>query len=174
MNLEWKKIKEENYSAGFRKMFRRVYKMPDGREEIFDIRDEGPSVSILAFTSDRRVIIVKQYRPGPEKVVFDLPCGAIENGENPLGAAARELLEETGYEGELREVGTCLEDSYSTKIRHNFIALNCRKVSDPSPDKNEFIENILLPLEKFRKLLRSGEITVVETGYMGLDELNLL
>lgn len=148
--------------------------MPDGREEVFDIRNEGPSVSILALTPDQQVIIAKQYRPGPGKMVFDLPCGGIDGDETPLQAAERELLEETGYAGELREIGTCLEDSYSTKIRHNFVALNCKQVSAPKPDKNEFIESVLLSLPEFRILLRQGELTVVETGYMGLEELKLL
>ena len=103
-----------------------------------------------------------------------MPCGAIEKNETPLKAATRELLEETGYVGKLKEIGTCLEDSYSTKIRHNFIAINCKKISDPKPDKNEFIEPTLLSLKEFRKLLRQGRLTVVETGYIGLDELNLL
>lgn len=174
MNLEWVKINEEEYKAGFRKMFRRTYRMPDGREEVFDIRNEGQSVSILAFTPDQQVIIAKQYRPGPGKIVFDLPCGAIDPDETPLQAAQRELLEETGYAGELREIGTCFEDSYSTKIRHNFVALNCKSISPPRPDKNEFIELTLLPLPEFRTLLRQGELTVVETGYMGLEELGWL
>ena len=97
MNLEWKKINEKEYKAGFRKMLKRTYKMPDGREEVFDIRNESPSVSVLALTPDKQVIIAKQYRPGPEMVVLDLPCGAIEKNETPLKAATRELLEETGY-----------------------------------------------------------------------------
>ena len=155
-------------------MFRRVYKMPDGREEIFDIRNEGPSVSMLALTHDHQVVIAKQYRPGPGKIVMDLPCGAIDKDESPEEAAERELLEETGYMGELHKISTCLEDSYSTKLRHNFVVLNCKKVSEPNPDKNEFIEPVLMPLNEFRELLRSGEITVVETGYMGLDYLKLL
>jgi ADP-ribose pyrophosphatase len=148
--------------------------MPDGREAEFDIRNEGPSVSILAFTPDQKVIIAKQYRPGPGKVILDLPCGALEKNEIPLEGAARELLEETGYAGELTEVGTCYEDSYSTKIRHNFIALNCSKIQDPAGDENEFIEPVLHTLAEFRVLLRSGELTVVETGYLGLEKLGLL
>lgn len=148
--------------------------MPDGREEVFDIRNEGPSVSILALTLHQQVIIAKQYRPGPGKIVCDLPCGAADANETLLQAAQRELFEETGYAGELREIGTCLEDAYSTKIRHNFIALNCKRLSPPQPDKNEFIEPVLLSLPEFRTLLRLGELTVVETGYMGLEALGLL
>lgn len=171
---KWHKLKEESCKVGFRKLFRRTYRMPDGREELFDIKDEGESVSILALTDKQEVIIARQYRPGPSQVVDDLPCGAIEKNETAMEAAQRELLEETGYSGELREIGICYECGYSTKIRHNFIAINCKKIQEPELDKNEFIETTLLSLEDFRSLLRSGKSTVIETGYMGLDALGLL
>lgn len=172
MDLNWKLISQEPYSAGRRKMLRRLYELPDGRREIFDIRDEGPSVSILALTPNRKVILARQFRPGPGKVVSDLPCGMIERGESPFDAAARELLEETGFAGTLHSTGTCLEDAYSTKIRHNFVALNCKRVSKQKLDATEFIEVEIVDSGSFKKMLRNGELTVVETGYFGLEYLN--
>jgi ADP-ribose pyrophosphatase len=174
MNLAWEKISEEKYRAGHRRILRRVFRLPNRTEDTFDIHDEGRSVSILALTADQHVLIAKQYRPGPEKVVLDLPCGMIEKGESPLIAAKRELLEETGYVGELREIGTCLESAYSTKVRHNFVATNCIRVSEPMLDATEFIDVVQLGVPEFRTLLRSGELTVVETGYLGLDALGML
>lgn len=174
MTLKWKKISVKSYRAGHRKLLRKKYRLPDGRQEIFDIKDEGKSVCILALTPDNKVILAKQYRPGPEKIVLDLPGGAIDKEETPFNAAKRELLEETGYAGKLIRIGTCLECGFSNKIRHNFVAINCRMISNPRLEKNEFIKTVLLSLKNFRFLLRSGKLTVIETGYMGLDKLGLL
>lgn len=174
MELAWEQLTEERLRTGYRRVLRRTYKLPDGRVETFDIKDEGESVCILALTADNRAVLVRQFRPGPGKMVLDLPGGAIDSGESALEAAARELLEETGYTGDLREVGTCLECAYSTKIRHNFVATNCQRVQTPTPDDNEFLEVLELTMDAFRALLRSGQLTVVETGYMGLDHLGLI
>ena len=127
------------------------------------------SVGILVWKEEKLLLIERKNFP----FGFAPPAGHLD-GDTYEEAAKRELLEETGYAGELHKISTCLEDSYSTKLRHNFVVLNCKKVSEPNPDKNEFIEPVLIPLNEFRELLRSGEITVVETGYMGLDYLKLL
>ncbi len=58
--------------------------------------------------------------------------------------------------------------------RHCFVATNCERVSQPNMGDKEFVEIKLLSLTEFRKLLRSGEMTDVEVGYLGLDYLNLL
>ncbi len=58
--------------------------------------------------------------------------------------------------------------------RHCFVATNCERVSQHNMGDKEFVEIKLLSLTEFRKLLRSGEMTDVEVGYLGLDYLNLL
>lgn len=49
-----------------------------------------------------------------------MPGGNIDPGEDPAVAAARELLEETSYQGDMEFVGTCLDDAYSTMERYLF------------------------------------------------------
>ena len=57
----------------------------------------GGTVAIAAFTDDNKMSLTKQYRHPLQKVVYDMPGGAIEAGETPSQAALRELEEETGY-----------------------------------------------------------------------------
>ncbi len=61
-------------------------------------------VGILAMTPDQRVIAVRQYRPAVEQFTLELPAGIVEKGEAPAACAARELLEETGYQADKMEV----------------------------------------------------------------------
>ena len=140
----------------------------------FDIKQEGPVVCILALTKDNNVILAKQFRPGPEKVLLELPGGAVDPGETPEQSAKREFLEETGYTGNFQFVGTSLDCAYSTMIRYNFVATDCYRKREQNLEDNEFAEVIEMPLADFRKHLRSGQLTDIETGYLGLDYLKLL
>jgi len=171
MLTNWEKIKEEPYRAGYRKMIKRYFKMPDNRIADFDIKHEGPAVCILALTENNEVVLAKQYRPGPEKILMELPGGAVDKEEKPEDAIKRELLEETGYAGDIQFVGTTLDCAYSTMLRYNYLATDCKKILEPKTEENEFIEVVLLPINDFKKILRSGQMTDVETGYLCLDYL---
>jgi ADP-ribose pyrophosphatase len=83
-------------------------------------------------------------------------------------------MEETGYDGDLKFIGTCLDDAYSSMVRYCYVATNCTKVGKPQQTPTERIEVVLLPLAEFRTRLRQGKMTDVEVGYLGLDFLHLL
>ena len=70
----------------------------------WDIVAGERSVAVLAMTSDGRFVTVRQFRPGPGRVLDELPGGYVEPREGVEQAAARELLEETGFEAEVIEV----------------------------------------------------------------------
>ena len=63
------------------------------------------AVAILAFDENDRILMVSQYRHAVEDEVLELPAGMLEKGEDPIEAARRELLEETGFPPE----NLCLE-----------------------------------------------------------------
>ncbi|MDA2922794.1 NUDIX hydrolase [Patescibacteria group bacterium AH-259-L07] len=170
----WKKIKEEPFKTGFRKLIKKTFQLPNNRITDFDIKHEGPVACILALTEDNKVILTKQFRPGPEKILLELPGGDVDADETPEESIKREFLEETGHTGDIKFVGTSLDCAYSTRIRYNFVATNCRKVQDQNLEENEFIQVVEMSLDDFRKHLRSGELSDVEGGYLGLDFLRLL
>ena len=170
----WTLLSEKVIFKGYREIVQRRFRFPDGAEADFDIRMDGQAVAVLAFTLERQAILVRQFRPGPLEVMLDIPGGALEDGEVPAEAAARELLEETGYRGEVQFVGFTRENPYTTLLRHNFVAVNCKKVAEQELDPNERIEVVLLGLDDLRKHLRSGGLCDVESGYLGLDHLGWL
>jgi ADP-ribose pyrophosphatase len=170
----WQKLNEQSLQTGRRKILRRTFRLPDGKVDDFDIKYESQVVCILAITPEQNVVLVRQFRPGPEQILLELPGGAIEVGETPQQAINRELLEETGYAGQVQYIGSSLDCAYSTLVRHNFIALNCNKVQEPQTGAGEFTEPVVLSQIDFRQCLRAGQLTDIETGYLGLDYLGLL
>ena len=161
----------EKYS---RKIEKVMYRLPGGRESDFYLKKEGPYFCILAITPDKKVILAKQFRPGPNEVLLELPGGGIEEGETPEQTIGRELLEETGYKGKVELVTEAYDCAYSIAKRYCFVATDCEKVAEPQNTDSEITEVVLLSLSEFRKLLRSGKMTDVEVGYLGLDYLGLL
>jgi ADP-ribose pyrophosphatase len=178
MTNKVKKWKELSREVVFRKYSREIekviYKLPDGTESDFYIKKEGPAFCVLATTKDNKIILAKQFRPGPNKIILELPGGKIEKGETPKQAIERELLEETGYKGKSKLVAEALDCAYSTMRRYCFVATDCEKVAEPQNTNSEITETVLLTLPEFRELLKSGKMTDVEVGYIGLDYLGLL
>ena len=68
-------------------------------------------VCVLAVTTARQVLLVRQFRPVVQRQTLELPSGHIEAGESPEDAGRRELLEETGYVAHQMELlGTLVPD----------------------------------------------------------------
>ncbi len=174
MITHWEKLKEEPGKIGWRRFLRKVFRLPHGKEVEFVTKDEPDPVCVVAFTKDRQIVMTRQFRPGPEKILLELPGGAVEKGESLEQAAKREFLEETGYDGRIEYIGGSLNCAYSNRCTQTFIILDAEKVAEPCLDENEFVEVVLMSLEDFRKHLRSGEMTDVKSGYLALDYLNLL
>lgn len=168
---KWEKISETPLGNNYRKVARRVFRQPDGKEADYDVLLENDVVCVFALTSDQKVILARQFRTGPEKVLDELPGGAIEKSESPKEAIMRELLEETGYSGNFELIGKTIADGYSTRTRYHFVATNCRKISELQNDENEFTELVLKEFGIFKKQLQEGELTDALTAYMGLNYL---
>lgn len=167
-------MKEESLKLGFRKILKKTFRLPNGVVSEYDIKHEGPAVCIFALTRDKYVVLAKQYRPGLEEVLFEMPGGGVDHGESCEDAAQRELREETGYTGDFEFIGTSYDCAYSTMIRYNFVCTNCHKVQEQNLDESEFIEVVKMSLNDFRKHLQSGKLTDIESGYLALDHLGFL
>jgi len=71
-----------------------------GKKGHFDRIDCNSWVNIIARRDDGSFVFVRQYRHGTDEITEEIPGGAVDWGEDPLVAAKRELVEETGYETE--------------------------------------------------------------------------
>ena len=175
MSLEFKYLSEQiAYPSKYLQVNKQKFNLPNGSLKDFEIHKGGGVVVVLPITDQNQVVCVSQYRPGPKQIMTELPAGFIDQNETPIQAAKRELLEETGYQGDLIEVQTVYPDSYSTIIRHVFICKNAKKVQEPNLDESEFIETELLGINEFREHIKSGKLTHLGSAYLALDFLSFL
>lgn len=157
-----------------RQVYRISYQLPDGSEADYFVNGADPVVCVLGLDEAGDVILVSQFRPGPGVVLTGLPGGYIDDGEHRDEAAARELLEETGYAGTVEYVTSFYPDAYSTLVRHCYVARGCKPADRPEQAAHEQTEILLMPLAAFRERLRAGRISDAETAYICLDHLGLL
>lgn len=151
-----------------------TYELPDGQIADWDIIDGPDTVFVVAMTHDGHVVLARQYRPGPNLILDELPGGAIGPGESPAQAAVRELNEETGYTGSVRVVGFTWPAGIATQRRWAAVATDCVPDGQVATDESEFCEPILVSLSEFRTHLRSGQLTNADIGYLCLDHQGLL
>ena len=132
---------------------------PNGLTSLREIVSHHGGVGILIKVDDK-FIIEKQYRYAFNEEMYELPAGKLEPDENdPLEAAKREALEETGYRPlEMIYLGdmypTC---GYSNEIIRLYYAPKVKK-EERHLDNDEFIDLLFLSLEEIEALIKKGQI----------------
>lgn len=133
----------------------------DGREHKFYCLEAPDWVNVIALTPDGQIVLIEQFRHGTEELTLELPGGMADENEDPHLAAARELLEETGYAA--REVITLGKSRPNPAIQnnwvHHFLALDAELKQDTDFDETEDVLTRLVPLADAPQLIACGQIS---------------
>ena len=130
-----------------------------------EVVEHSPSVGIIPVVNKEEILLIKQFRHAVNKSLIEIPAGKIEINELPYEAAKRELAEETGYTGGLKQLTRCfLAPSYDTELMHFFVAENMSKLDNPTKmDEDENITSFVIKLKDALKYCYDGTIIDCKT-----------
>ncbi len=139
--------------------------LPDGRlvGDFYQIAMPD-YVCVFAEAEDGRLPLLRSYRHGPRRICLNCPGGRIEPGEEPLAAAQRELLEETGYASSMwAQLGSFVtQANQRCQTAHLFHAAGCRTRQEPVSGDLEEQELVLMSRDDALRAMRAGEFAVME------------
>ena len=142
--------------------------LANGKEVIVDTitknKRPGDAAVIIPITEEDKFVMVVQSRPNTRPgVVIEFPAGMVDEGENPIVSARRELLEETGYECDDIYL---LEEHYqdqgcSEAVIRMYVATGCRKVAEQKLDGDESLDFIELGYDEILNLIKNSNVNEV-------------
>ncbi len=131
------------------------------------VRHAGSAV-MMAMDDKRRILLVRQFRLPAEKYLWELPAGKVDDGEKPLDAAKRELVEETGYKARkwTRLASFWVSPGYVQERMTIFLATDLI-AGQATPMDDEQIETRWFKRKDVGQMIREGKIEDAKTiiGY---------
>lgn len=126
--------------------------------EYFSLETSSPAVIVLAQTVERDFVLVEEYRHPAKKVLLSCAGGYVENGEDPLVAAKRELEEETGYSAqEFEMLGVAYPYAgISGQSLYYVLARNAERVAGQKLEGSEIVKVLVKSERELKEALRSG------------------
>lgn len=143
---------------------REILSFNDKTTHTWDIIVHPGAVALIPITESSNLLLLKQWRRAIGKIIIELPAGTLEEGENPLICAQRELQEETGYMANSIEPfgGIYSAPGFTTEYIHLFIAKDL--ILSPLPgDDNEGIDVIEVSLSESIRMIETNQIGDAKT-----------
>jgi 8-oxo-dGTP pyrophosphatase MutT (NUDIX family) len=134
----------------------------DQAEHDFHVIESPDWVNIVPITPAGEVVLVRQFRHGIRDYTLEIPGGMVDPEDaSPLVAAQREMIEESGYDGNrIEPLGSIQPNPAIQSNRcHSFVAYDVEPRHATRFDSTEETEVVLAPLAAIPDLIRGGQIT---------------
>ena len=136
-------------------------RMPKGVElDDFYILEYPDWINVIAITEEGDFVLERQYRHGTQTVEYEICAGVIEEGEEPIVAAHRELYEETGFGGGEWSLYcvTAPNPAAMTNRNYTFLAKGVKQISSQHLERTEDIDVIVVSREEVKQILKDGKM----------------
>ena len=133
-----------------------------GKEHDFFIIDSVNWVNVIAVTPKNELVMIEQFRHGSNTVELEVPGGMMDSGDtSPVKTGARELHEETGYEGdEAQLIGKIFPNpAIMSNTCFTVLVENCHLKHETKFDSSEDIITRLVPVSELPGLVAQGKIS---------------
>jgi ADP-ribose pyrophosphatase len=135
-----------------------------GRETTRELVVHPGAVSIVAMLPSDEVVLIHQYRHATGEELVEIPAGTLEENEDPIDAAHRELAEETGYSAKQLELRATYYTTpgFSNELMYLYEASGLT-LAEQNLDEDETIEVALTPSDQALQMIQDGRIRDAKT-----------
>ena len=150
---------KQGFNGGLLKLWVDRVKLPNGKEATREIIKHQGAVGMLPILPDGRMVFVKQCRYAVGSVIYEIPAGKLEIGEEHLPSAKRELSEETGYTANKWTYLTSIVTTpgFTNETIHLYLAEDLT-LHEQHPDEDEFLEVVTLSWQEVKTMVQNQEI----------------
>ena len=161
--LDWQHLGSRYEDAGLMLFEKRIDKLRNPRnDKVFErlVLESVDWVNVVALDSDGRSLMIRQYRFGVGYTTLETPGGMVDPGEDSKTAAARELLEETGYVSDRWRYLGAVEPNpaFHNHLCHHWLAQDIYRAQSQDLGEGESIALEFMTQEQVRDSVCSGEL----------------
>lgn len=142
--------------------------LPNGKTSKREIVKHPGAVAIIALTSEKKLVLVRQYRKPLDMVIYEIPAGKLELGEEPFHCVERELEEETGYRSDsIKHIQSFYTSpGFADEIVHLYFTDELEKLENSAGlDDDEFLDLIEVTIDEAEKLIEENKIYDAKTVF---------
>lgn len=135
------------------------YLLPNGKKGEYHYVYTAGSSFIIPVRNDLKILMVKQYRYLNERESLEFPGGGIKYGEQPDYIAHKELIEETGFDADIENVGIFNPyNGVTNEICHVYLGKNLKSSNQHKKDESEEFEIYYLTSDEIEEKIKTNEI----------------
>ena len=161
--LDWDLLESRHEDAGLILFQKRIDRLRNPRnDKILErlVLESDDWVNVVALDAQRRSVMIRQYRFGVGYTTLETPGGMVDLGEESKAAAARALLEETGYESDKWTYLGAVEPNpaFHNHLCHHWLAEDVERTREQDVGAGEMIAVELMTQQAVRDAVVSGEL----------------
>ena len=134
--------------------------LPDNQVVEGYLRLVSPDFVMIVPVNHRQELgLIRSYKHGIKGIDLQPPAGYLDFNEDPLHAAKRELLEETGHQSQNWQMlgAYSISGNQGVGKAHFFLAKNCEFIADPDPGDLEIQEALWIPISEVKGMWQTGQ-----------------